>query len=236
MNAYEARAAMEVEHKRRRRKEAVMVGEVGVKRATELTDTMIDPNRERPRLRNEDPDDEPLDAVGGGHIGELVLEGDDYLPSTTVQYEEIGWSAWPSFGVHKVQIVEEWRRDDNHRRNPTPPHYCSCFAAERVDGHCRYIGCDQPLPLDWPEPQCEFPYQPRQWWRDDRPAKCHCNGCLTHPRGYGRRYCPDHLRTFEYARNRRDNQLQGKATRAKRTEFDRAADKRVRHLKPVTEL
>ncbi len=65
-------------------------------------------------------------------------------------------------GDHKVITLDEWRPG----RVPNPSEFCTVFAPSR-DG---YVGCDQPLSLEWPDRNCEFPNQPGVWWRDDRPS------------------------------------------------------------------
>lgn len=184
--------------------------------------------------------DDESDRPIGFHRGELsVWVGDGYDVGDKPQYERVSWSAGHDHGMHRVITLEEWRtrlKVDQKtatvkriQRSPNPSQWCVVFAAERTKKSTTYIGCHQPLDLDWPDRNCEFPYQPAVWWRDERPEHCHCNGCLPHPRGHGAKYCcAAHEAVMDNARDREKRRCEGKLSRGVRSELDRAADKRAR--------
>jgi len=191
-NPYELRAELEVEQRRIRTKadspESLRATVFAIFGERSDPQALVDDEPERPHREHREltheaswrrfvggdtpvagiADDEVVERSSGAHRGELCLWfGDGYDVGVKPQWEVVTWSKGDAHGKHYVQIDDRWREG----RIPDPPEWCSLFAAERTAG---FIGCDEPLPLDWPEPQCEFPYFPRMWWRDDRPAYCHC--------------------------------------------------------------
>lgn len=123
----------------------------------------------------------------------------------------------------RVLIVPEWRTDFRDgkeiKRNPFPPEWCAVWSGD---------GCQNPLPLKWPEPCCEFPGHPFVWG-DDR--RCHCNGCLTYPRGHNAKYCSSACKDeMDNARRRENRRRQGKSSRRNGESVLRtAADRRARY-------
>lgn len=199
-------------------------------------------------------DDDQPDRPMGHHRGELSLwVGDGHDVGDSPQYERVYWSDDHAHGEHRVITLEEWRerwvtdkdgRPKLVRRNPNPSQWCAVFAAERVKQTVHiepipdrkrpatYIGCHRPLDLDWPERQCEFPNAAPMWQGElGRPERCHCNGCMPRPRGYGSKYCCDqHKLAQKNAVRREQRRREGKHGRGLRSELDRAADKRARKL------
>lgn len=279
-DAYQVRAAKEIEYRRFRSKvddgddiAAIVFGpDDPAAVLSRAVGQMVDIDPTRP-VRNHgptvhfsggelDPADDSAEKVDGYHQGELALwsppvRSDDTftvvidgerLPvlgrrperpvtfdiSQPEQFETVTWSDESgNHGEHRVLTVEEWRDDRN--RNPDPPQWCSLFTTQRSKTRVDYIGCHQPLPLDWPEALCEFPSQPRAWWRDDRPAYCHCNGCLTHPKSHGRKHCPEHVAVIDNAQDRERRRLAGAKARGKRTGIDVIADHLVRYRTDMRE-
>jgi hypothetical protein len=116
------------------------------------------------RYDDDDADGDGTDSACG-HEGELWDPRDpnkrDYVEIVTV--DQTG-----------TQIKATWTKVI---KAPAPKQFPSEY--------CRL--CDWPVKLTVRE--CEFPYMPRLWWRDDRPHYCHCNPCL--PRKGKQRYCGD---------------------------------------------
>jgi len=79
----------------------------------------------------------------------------------------------------------------------------------------------EPLPLEWPEPECEFPDSPMTKWEfPDYPMPeceyCHCNGCVVSPmRGAGDqpRYCTPCASRMDNALDRADRRREGANSR-----------------------
>lgn len=147
------------------------------------SDNVVDPNG------SPDPDERAAIIAY-----ELLNYGDaeSATPQARTGFGKIGeLCLWQGDG-HDVGAKPDWVDVDGHRvlkADYGPLEYCQV--------------CSWPLPLKWPPPQCEFPYFPRVWWRGDRPAYCHCSGCLTRPKGYGRKYCsPACEATADNARDR----------------------------------
>jgi hypothetical protein len=95
--------------------------------------------------------------------------------------------------------------------------------------------CAWPIPLKRPWADCEFKYQPGQWWRADHFEFCKCNGCLCPPVGsMGRpKYCGDdckHRMKLAWERGNR------RAAGAKVRSFDTDADRLVTYRKGIREL
>jgi len=69
----------------------------------------------------------------------------------------------------------------------------------------------EPLPLEWPEPECDFPDSPMP-----EGQYCHCNGCVVSPkRGPGEqdRYCSTCKSRMDNALDRADRRREGKRSR-----------------------
>jgi len=171
-----------------------------------------------------DGDDEEDDEGGIGRKGETCLWSDRKIdgPKPTWETDYSGcWSA-EDRGT-RVLTLPEWRTDFRDgkeiKRNPFPPEWCALWSLD---------GCQNPLPLTWPEPACEFPGHPFVWG-DDR--RCHCNGYLTYPRGHNAKYCsPTCKDEMDNARRRENRRRQGKSSRRNGESVLRtAADRRARY-------
>lgn len=118
-------------------------------------------------------------------------------------------------------VGELWDRDDNgieYQPRARP--------AKLVCEVCDV--CAWPLNLPRPWRQCEFAGSPGLWWREDRPAWCHCSRCMTAPRrrtGRPESYCSDGCRwRMKLARERARRRAEGAASRSFDAEADARAD------------
>lgn len=243
-NPYELRAYAEVEQRRRRLKGFVGVGSDAQEWINEepAPDDEPGPARDDPTAVQPGERHDPTELSAKDESRAFLFDddGDPIYDDGDPTYRQLGeLSLWekpiehegitydvagpkPTYvyvGDSKVITLEEWRKG----RNPSPPQWCAVWAMDK--------GCEYPLPLMWPEPRCEYPYYPRVWWRDDRPAYCHCNGCMTHPKGYGTKYCcPSHEAEIDNARDREQRRREGRpARRRERSPLAAVADHIVQY-------